>query len=281
MNSTTACGKADLSSTTLMASPSTRGSAERQRKQLRKTQAAAYALALLAHLALWQLYQALPAPPPPKEEPKIIEVALVASKPAPAAAVPAPQPPRPQVQPPPPKPKIQPKPQPQPKPKPLPKLEKPAAAKPERPKPKPQPEPRAEAAPAPAPEPAQEPVFEEAPPAPPVAAPHPKPAPKAEAKEDDEGEDNKYHKGGLKISSPRYHRLAQERGLEGTVRLKVHVLANGDIDEVIVIGGSGHEILDEYAQEMAKGASANPSRRGEKPIDEWFILPIQFKLQKP
>lgn len=271
MNSMTAYGKTDIHRDTLMAFFPTRGSAGQQRKKLWKAEGAAYALAILAHLAVWQLYQAMPTPPP-KEEPPIIEATLVVAQSAPAAAPAATPPPpaqtRPPVQPPP-------KVKPQPKPKPLPKLEKPVVKKPDRPKPIPKPEPEPQAVTAPAP-PAPTPVEEEAPPAP--VAPHPKPAPKADA---DEGEDNKYHHGGISgLSSMRYHRLAQERGLEGTVRLKVHILADGDIGDVIVIGSSGHDLLDEYAVESVKGGRATPSRRGDKPIDDWVILPIQFKLQR-
>jgi protein TonB len=268
MNSLTAYGKTAIPNNTLMATLSPRANAERQRHRPWKAEGIAYALALLAHFGMWQLYKAMPSPPPPPE-PLIIEAALVAAPPAPPVAAPA-APPPPRVEPPPPKP------QPKPKPKPIPKLEmppeKPVVKKPDRPKPVPKPEtqvqPRVEA------EPAPEPV-EEAPPAP-VAAP-PKPEPKVEA---EPAEDTTYHKGNISgLSSMRYNRLAQERGLEGTVRLKVHILADGEIDEVIVIGSSGSDLLDEYAVDSVKNAHATPFRRGDKPIADWVILPIQFKLK--
>lgn len=261
-------GYTDPHYNTDMTAYSARRETDRQRKQLWKAEGAAYLLAILAHLGLWQLYQSMPPPPQP-EEPLIIEAALVAPKLA-AAAAPAAAPPPPKAQPAPPKP--------QPKPKPVPKVEKPAVKKPDKPKPvpKPRPELRAEAEPAPAPAPAPPaPAVEEAPPAPAVS--HAKPAPKHEA---GDGEDHAYHAGGISGFSRRYPRLAQERGWEGTVTLKVHIRADGDIGEVIVVGSSGHEILDEQAVELVKEARAKPARRGDTPVDSWVIVPYQFKLAK-
>jgi protein TonB len=262
MNSLTAYGKTAIPNNPLMASLSPRANAERQRPRLWKAEGIAYALALLAHFAMWQVYKAMPSLPPPPE-PLIIEAALVMAPPAPPVAAP-PAPPPPRVEPPPPK----------PQPKPIPKVEKPpekpVVKKPDRPKPVPKPEtpvqPKMEA------EPAPEPV-EEAPPAP--VAP-PKPAPKVEA---EPAEDTSYHPGSIGGFSRRYNRLAQERGWEGAVRLKVHITADGEISEVIVISSSGHDVLDEQAVELIKEAHGKPARRGDKPVDSWIIVPYQFKLQ--
>lgn len=257
MNSITAYGKSDPQGNTLMTFLPGHAQAEPRRRSAWLAEAAAYLLAIAAHGGLWLAYQAMPVPEPPKEEPLIIEASLVVAQPAPAAA---PEPPKPQVQPPP------------PRPKPIPKPEKPAPKKPDKPKPVPkprpvpQPTPQAEAPPAPEP-------VEEAPPAP-VAAPRHAEKPAAEP-----AEDTRYHTGGVSGFSRRYPHLAQERGWEGTVTLKVHILADGDIGEVIVIGSSGHDILDEQAVELIKEAHATPARRGDKPVDSWVVVPYQFKLK--
>ncbi len=266
MNSITACDTTD----TLMASFSARGSAERLRKKHWKAEGAAYALALLAHLAAWHLYRAMPVPPPP-EEPPIIEAVLMVAQPAPAAAVAAP--PQPQLQPPP------------PLPKPIPKVEKPVPKKLEPPKPKPEIKPIPKPKPKPQkteadtkPAPVQEASPAPEPPAPaPVAAETPRAVPKAAAPAPVENAE--YHSSSVS-GFPRnnYPSAARAMRLEGVVRMKIHILANGEIGEVIVVSSSGHAILDEAAVSMAKEAHATPARRGDKPIDEWRTLPYRFHL---
>jgi protein TonB len=238
---------------------SARAAAEQQLKRPWKSEGGAYALALLAHLAAWQTFQALP--PPPTEEPPIIEATLVLASPAevPAApAMPVAPPPQPVQQ----TPKPQPKPLPKPKPKPLPK---PIVKKPDRPKPIPTPQ--AEAAPSP---PTEAPA-----PAPVVA---PRAAPKAESTE------NTLLSGGSVSGFDRYSmpRIAREEGWEGTVTLKFRILADGDVAGIQVVGSSGHEVLDEHAVHMLKNAHIVPCRRGDTPVDcpTSKILPIHFKLEK-
>lgn len=257
MNSITACDNTNPPSDTLMSFFSARINAEKQRDRLWRAEGAAYVLAILAHLAVWQIYQAMPTPPA-LEEPPLIMAALIMAPPAPVAA--APTPPTPVV-------KQPPKPQPKPKPKPLPKPEKPLVKKPDRPKPQPKPEPQTETEPSPT-------VADSAPQAPVMAQ---KSSPKADT---EVAENTQYHAGGISGFSRRYNRLAQERGWEGSVTLKVHILASGDIGEVIVISSSGHDVLDEQAVELIKEAHATPARRGDKPVDSWVVVPYQFKLQK-
>lgn len=264
MNSITSYAKPDPSGDTLMRFAPACIDKEQQRKQLLRTQGTAFVLAALAHVVLWQLYQAIPPPPPP-EEPPIIEASLVLAPPAPVAAAPAPPPP--QVQQPP---KPQP-PKPQPKPKPLPKPDKPVVKKPDRPKPMPEAQTQAEAEPSPMP------AVEEAPPAP-VAAP--KAAPRANV---DSTEDTRLSGGSVsgfdRHSMPR---IARERGWEGTTTLKFRILASGDIDGITVVGSSGYDVLDERAIEMLQNAHVTPCRRGDTPVDcpTSKVLPIQFRLER-
>jgi len=280
MNSMSACGKTDLPIPMISSRP--RSSAELQRRRLWKVEGAAYALAILAHLGLWQLYKAMPIPPPPKEEPLIIEAALAVSKSAPASAATASAPPQPQIQQPPkplpPKPQVQP-----PKPKPVPRVEKPASKKPEEAKPRPKPvsKPRQEAAREQEAEPPAPPAAqEEAPPAPPAPPAQVHKAPPKPPQGDDE-DNNRYITGTVGGYRMNYPSLARQRGWEGTVTVKIHVSADGEIEDANVVGSSGHEMLDDSALDMVRSAShVKPCRRSDKPVGCTFTQAIHFKLSR-
>ncbi len=249
---------------------SAQGNGDRQHRKLWQAEGAAYLLAILAHAALWNIYQGLP-PPAQEPEPPIIEAALVVvPKPQAAAPVAAPAPPQPEVKPP-------------PAPKPPPKVEKPVPKKMDKPALEPKPKPKPVARPMPKPTPREEtesapeePVREahhEAPAAAPVEAV--RAAPKAAP-----AESNEYHAGHVSgFGRNNYPRAAKERGWEGTVTLRVHILADGDIGEVIVTSSSGHDMLDDAAVDMVKEAHASPARRGDKPVDSWLIVPYRFHLE--
>lgn len=51
---------------------------------------------------------------------------------------------------------------------------------------------------------------------------------------------------------PTYPRLAIKRGLEGEVKVKMTISAEGDLLDVVLIKSSGHEILDSAAMAAAK-----------------------------
>lgn len=77
---------------------------------------------------------------------------------------------------------------------------------------------------------------------------------------------------------PRYPPVALEQGWEGTVLLRVRVLADGRPDSVEVQTGSGRKVLDEAAVQTVKRWLFNPARRGDTPVDGWASVPIVFKL---
>ncbi|OTI66584.1 energy transducer TonB [Pseudomonas aeruginosa] len=129
------------------------------------------------------------------------------------------------------------------------------------PQPRPRPAPRAvEPAPPAPPQPAAPP----APPAP-AAAPAPLTPPSANA-------------GYLHNPAPEYPALAMRRGWEGTVLLRVHVLASGSPSEIQVQKSSGREALDQAAVKAVKRWSFVPAKRGDKAEDGWVSVPIDFKL---
>ena len=79
---------------------------------------------------------------------------------------------------------------------------------------------------------------------------------------------------------PEYPAFAQRQGWEGTVLLRVHVLANGKPDKVEIKQSSNRKTLDESALNAVKNWTFVPSKRGTTAIDGWATVPIVFKLGK-
>ncbi len=128
------------------------------------------------------------------------------------------------------------------------------AAKPAPPKPKPKPKP----VPKPEPKPVPKPV--EPPPAPPQPA-----AASANAAY-------------LKNPAPEYPSLAQRRGWEGTVVLRVQVLASGKPGEIQIQKSSGRQQLDDAALAAVKRWSFVPAKQGDVAQVGWVSVPIDFKI---
>ncbi|MCK9395816.1 MAG: energy transducer TonB [Methylobacter sp.] len=78
---------------------------------------------------------------------------------------------------------------------------------------------------------------------------------------------------------PDYPAIAQSRGWEGKVLLKVQVSNEGLSDAIEIERSSGYEILDESAIEAVKKWRFTPAKRGETPIASSAIVPIIFILQ--
>lgn len=147
----------------------------------------------------------------------------------------------------------------QPQPEPPKPLDKPA---PKKPKPLPKPVPRKQAEPAPAPEPVAE--------SPPPVAAAPAPAPFQEAN---------YKAAYLQNPPPRYPSIARERHWQGEVLIRTRILADGTAGEVRLERSSGHEALDEAALDAVKGWRFVAAKEGDKAVDSWVIIPIDFKLK--
>lgn len=135
------------------------------------------------------------------------------------------------------------------------------------PKPKPQP-PKPKPAPKPVEQPPQ-PKQETPPPPAPVAPPAPAPV-----KETPPSANAAY----LKNPAPEYPSLAQRRGWEGTVLLRVHVLASGKPSEIQIQKSSGRDALDEAAIRAVKRWSFVPAKRGDVAQEGWVTVPLDFRL---
>lgn len=213
--------------------------------------------ALVLHGAVIYWLNTTPAPPLPVVPPQVPPMTIEFSQPAPPAPPvvepPPPAPAPPVVEPPPPvvdelaaKPKEKPKPIKKP-------VIKPVAKPVDKPLPKP-----AEPVPAPTP------VAAPAPPAPPAPAPVTPPSATA---------------GYLKNPAPQYPDLAMRRGWEGTVLLRVQVMASGQPGEIQIQKSSGRTQLDEAALAAVKHWSFVPAKQGDVPQAGWVSVPIDFKLK--
>ena len=67
-------------------------------------------------------------------------------------------------------------------------------------------------------------------------------------------------------------------GEEGRVMLRVLVQADGTAGEVQVRTSSGFPMLDEAARSAVQTWRFNPATSSGKPVAEWYLVPIVFKL---
>ncbi|MGZ4998300.1 MAG: energy transducer TonB, partial [Methylobacter sp.] len=161
---------------------------------------------------------------------------------------------------------VRPQPKPVVQPPPPPKVV--AINKPPKPKVQPKPAPKVEPPPVATPTPVQAD-------APVVSAPPAPPAPPVEEKVTEPRAGAGY----LDNPPPVYPDVAMERGWEGKVLMKVHVLASGKPDNVSVLKSSGKEVLDDEAVRTVKQWSFVPAMRGTTPTEGWVTVPISFNLQ--
>ncbi|KAA8691161.1 Outer membrane transport energization protein TonB [Pseudomonas caricapapayae] len=216
------------------------------------------ALALVLHGTVIYWLSQNPTPVLPVVPPEIPPMTIEFSQPAPPVVETPPPPPEPVVQ---------------PVVEPPPPVEDELAVKPPPPKPIPKPKPQP---PKPVVKPVAKPIEQPAPPvpAPPVAAPAapappaPKPVTPASASA-----------GYLRNPAPEYPSLAMRRGWEGTVLLRVHVLASGKPGEIQIQKSSGRDQLDDAALAAVKRWSFVPAKQGDVAQDGWVSVPIDFKIK--
>jgi periplasmic protein TonB len=84
--------------------------------------------------------------------------------------------------------------------------------------------------------------------------------------------------GGYQVH-PSYPASARRLGIQGTVRLRVQVLVDGRVGEIIVESSAGHSDLDEAAADAVRRWHFEPARRGAEPVATWVLLPVQFQLK--
>ena len=83
--------------------------------------------------------------------------------------------------------------------------------------------------------------------------------------------------GGYQVK-PRYPESARRAGFQGVTTLRVHVLENGRVGEVVVDQTAGFRDLDLAAVEAVKKWLFEPARRGKEAVSVWVMLPVKFEL---
>jgi protein TonB len=85
-------------------------------------------------------------------------------------------------------------------------------------------------------------------------------------------------RGGYQVR-PGYPAVARRAGAEGTTVLRVHVRADGTIDDVQVSRSAGHAALDEAAAAAVARWRFEPARSGSEAVAVWVLIPVEFRLQ--
>jgi protein TonB len=81
------------------------------------------------------------------------------------------------------------------------------------------------------------------------------------------------------LTEPEYPSRSRLLNEQGKVRLKIHVMANGRIDSVIVVNSSGYPRLDDAAiQHALKHWSMVPASKGGNAVESWVEIPVVFRL---
>jgi protein TonB len=83
--------------------------------------------------------------------------------------------------------------------------------------------------------------------------------------------------GGYQVR-PAYPSAPRRLGVQGTTVLRVHVLADGRIGDVLVERSAGHPDLDQAAMEAVRRWRFEPARRGAAAVAMWVLLPVEFRL---
>ena len=78
--------------------------------------------------------------------------------------------------------------------------------------------------------------------------------------------------------APDYPAQAVRQGWQGTVLLRVRVLASGTVEAIEVVKSSGKKLLDDAAIATVERWVFAPSTRGSAAIDGFATVPIEFKL---
>ncbi len=71
---------------------------------------------------------------------------------------------------------------------------------------------------------------------------------------------------------------AVAKGVGGVVKLRIHVKADGMVDEVEVQSADPPGVFDATATEFAKQLMFSPARKDGKPVASWLVLPFRFTL---
>jgi TonB family protein len=77
---------------------------------------------------------------------------------------------------------------------------------------------------------------------------------------------------------PMYPHMSKRHGEQGTVVLRVLVKSDGTAGTIEVKSSSGFLRLDQAAIDAVKTWRFNPAKIDGKSVDEWYQIPLSFKL---
>lgn len=83
----------------------------------------------------------------------------------------------------------------------------------------------------------------------------------------------------LNNPAPAYPSASRQLGEQGKVLLRVLVNTEGQVEQVTLRKSSGHERLDQAAQETVQKWRFVPARRGEQVVSAWVVVPVSFSLE--
>ena len=84
----------------------------------------------------------------------------------------------------------------------------------------------------------------------------------------------------LSNPKPPYPGLSKKLNEEGTVRIRVWVEADGTPGRLEIASSSGFARLDNAALAVLPKWRFIPARQGGKPVADWAIVPMEFKLNR-
>ena len=85
-------------------------------------------------------------------------------------------------------------------------------------------------------------------------------------------------RGGYQVR-PSYPAAPRRLGIQGTTLLRVQILSDGSIGDVLVEQSAGHPDLDRAAADAVRAWRFEPARRGKDPVAMWVLLPVEFRLR--
>ena len=77
---------------------------------------------------------------------------------------------------------------------------------------------------------------------------------------------------------PDYPESARREGREGRVLLRVLVDSQGRSKQVEINSSSGSDVLDRAAAETIRRWLFYPAQHGDRPVESWLRIPIEFRL---
>lgn len=83
----------------------------------------------------------------------------------------------------------------------------------------------------------------------------------------------------ISMESPAYPGEAREKGVEGTVHVRVLVGKDGSVADLMVTKGVDEQ-LDQEAVRVVRTSKWKPALKGKKPVAVWMVIPIEFSLGK-